>query len=314
VRTRSLGSLGIPCSELALGTWGLSGDAYGPVTEEEQVRVIGRARTLGITLYETADCYGVGAMERRLAEVLGVDEAVTIVTKIGTDRESSPPRKCFAFDFLAKSLDACAARLRPRSVDVVLLHNPSVQTIQRGDFVEFFTDQMYARRIKTWGISVGSKAAAEAALEVGAPVIELAYNVFWPDDLRAIEAEVKTRKTAILARSVLAHGLLAGYFSQDKLFPTYDHRSERWTSDELRRRIRHLDALRPLLRGDVSTLRSAALRWVLCHEQVSSAVLGPRNALQLDQLIRDAGREPPYLPLEILGALETRLEDLGARS
>src|SRR5262249_46888641 len=40
VRTRPLGKTGIDVSELALGTWGLSGDAYGPVVEQEVVRTI----------------------------------------------------------------------------------------------------------------------------------------------------------------------------------------------------------------------------------------------------------------------------------
>jgi hypothetical protein len=45
---------------------------------------------------------------------------------------------------------------------------------------------------------------------------------------------------------------------------------------------------------------------------VSSAVLGPRNPVQLDQLLREAGHEPPYLSPEALEALHIRLENVKA--
>jgi aryl-alcohol dehydrogenase-like predicted oxidoreductase len=293
----------------------LSGDAYGPVELEEQRRVIARARILGIQLFDTADVYGAGNMERLLAEVLGIDAGVTIVTKIGTRLDTEPPRKCFEIPFLEQSLDACAARLRPRTLDLVLLHNPSVATLRKGDATAFLSAQCTAGRIRSWGVSAGSIAAAEAALDAGAPVLEMAFNVFWAKELRELEQRVKLAGTAVLARSILAHGLLAGQFSNERIFPRNDHRKDRWTADELRYRVRQLDAIRPLVRGEVTSLRAAAVRWVLGHENlISCAILGPRNTLQLDQLVRDAGREPPYLPLQSLNALEARLEDVGARS
>ena len=39
VRKRPLGSVGREVAEIALGTWGLSGDAYGQVPEAEADRV-----------------------------------------------------------------------------------------------------------------------------------------------------------------------------------------------------------------------------------------------------------------------------------
>jgi len=61
----------------------------------------------------------------------------------------------------------------------------------------------------------------------------------------------------------------------------------------------------------VTSLRSAALRFVLANNVVNCAVLGPRNALQLDQLIREAGSDP-YLSPEALDALQIRLDNVKA--
>lgn len=313
MRLRPLGKTGIECSELGLGTWGLSGDAYGPVSPDEQDRVLARARALGITLFETADVYATGAMEERIGRVLGTDQRCCVVTKLGTMLHEGPPRKCFDPAFLQRSLRATAARLHPRTPDIVLLHNPSVDPLTRREATEWLSERAKAGEIRTWGVSAGSADVAQAAIDAGSPVVELAFNVLWAQDFRAIERRAQESGVGILARSVLAHGLLGGFWGYDRSFPEGDHRAERWTPGDLRSRIRHLDALRPMIRGEVATMRAAALRWVLNHELVSSAVLGPRNCLQLDQLVREAGKEPPYVPPESLAALEARLADVGAR-
>jgi predicted aldo/keto reductase-like oxidoreductase len=64
----------------------------------------------------------------------------------------------------------------------------------------------------------------------------------------------------------------------------------------------------------VNSLRAAALRYALSEEQISSVVLGPKSTIQLDQLVRDAGKEPPYLTEEAKRSLSARLENVGIKS
>ena len=74
-----------------------------------------------------------------------------------------------------------------------------------------------------------------------------------------------------------------------------------------------LTALRPSVTGDVTSLRAAALRYALSQPALSSVVIGPRSAVQLDQLVRDAGKEPPYLSDDSRSALERRLANVGIK-
>ncbi|HEX3774940.1 MAG TPA: aldo/keto reductase [Polyangiaceae bacterium] len=310
MRKRQLGNTGLSVSELALGTWGLSGDGYTQVAEIEQDAVIDRALSLGVTLFDTADSYGKGAMERKLGQRLKDKEAV-IVTKLGTDRDALPPRKCFTPAFLRQAFEASRERLQREVVDVVLLHNPSERTLERGDATSALRELKSKDAIRAWGVSVGSASVAREAIKQGAEVLELAYNAFHSRALRELESEIREKGIGILARSVLAHGLLCGQWPTNKEFASGDHRAERWTTDDLKRRISQLNALRPCVVGSVTSLRAAALRFVLASECVSSAVLGPRGSLQLDQLLRDAGKEPPYLTPESLSALDLRLANVG---
>jgi aryl-alcohol dehydrogenase-like predicted oxidoreductase len=314
MRHRPLGSTGLEVSELALGTWGLSGDGYGPVNEADQDRVIERARILGITLFETADSYAQGAMERRLGRLVGGDPTVHVVTKLGTDLLAVPARKRFEGEFVGEALARSAERLGRSRLDVVLLHNPSVAAVERGAATERLAEAESAGRIGAWGVSAGSVAVAEAAIAKGARVVSLAHNALWSKDLRELGPAISRQNVGVLAHSVLAYGLLAGLWASDKQFGPDDHRAERWTADDLRRRIGQLHALKPLVGGPVLSLRAAALRYVLSSSLVSSAVIGPRSTLQLDQLVREAGKGPPYLPAGELRALESRLRELGVNA
>lgn len=314
MRRRQLGRIEITVSEIGLGTWGLSGDGYGEVSEATQDAVIDRARSLGITLFETADVYAKGKMEAKLGERLAGDEEVVIVTKLGTDLESTPSRKRFDVAYLEQAFAKSQERLRRDVMDVVLLHNPSFDAVKHGDACAWLQDQVEAGRLRAWGVSAGDKIVARAALglERFPHVIELAHNVFCSEDVRELDFQLKQRNVALLARSVLAHGLLAGLWPVDKTFPPEDHRSQRWTGDQLRRRIHQLKAMRALNTGpSIPSMRAGAIGYVLRNQRVSSAVLGPRSVLQLDQLVRETPREPPYLDERARQQLEVQLRRLG---
>ena len=314
MRQRALGSTGIEVSEVGLGTWGLSGDGYGTVSEADQDRVIDRARRVGITLFETADSYAHGGMEARLGRLLAGDDAAHVVTKLGTDRQANVARKRFDATYLRGAFERSRERLARARLTAVLLHNPSVGAVERGDASDLMEELAKTGQVQTWGVSAGNVAVARAAIRRGARVVQLAYNAFFERDLLELSSEIREQRVGVLARSVLAYGLLAGLWSADKEFAEGDHRGERWTHDDLALRIRQLDALRPAVGGGVPSLRAVALRFVLSTELVSSAVIGPRSILQLDQLVRERGSGPPYLAPEKFDALRERLREAGVVS
>jgi aryl-alcohol dehydrogenase-like predicted oxidoreductase len=317
MRKRRFGRCDFEVSELALGTWGLSGDAYGPVYHKEVDRVIDRALELGITLFETADVYGDGKMETKLGERLDAAgdpeddaERPRIVTKIGSFTDADPPQKKFDADSLRVAFEKSRERIG-RDIDVVLLHCPSVTVLYKDETTAMLKEKSKSGELAAWGVSAGDWEAAEAAVAVGAEVVQLPYNALHSRDLHRISDRIAETDTAVLARSVLAHGLLAGHWQQHKTFFDNDHRSKRWTKETLPFRIGQLEAIRSLISEDVITLRAAALRYVLSNAMVSSSVLGPRSVTQLNQLVREAGEEPPYLDDEALMELPSRLERVG---
>jgi aryl-alcohol dehydrogenase-like predicted oxidoreductase len=266
---------------------------------------------MGVRAFETADCYAEGRMEERIGARVPENLGAFVVTKIGTRKDGTIPRKDFAVDYLKDALQRSRDRLKRDTIDCVLLHNPSRRAFDNPLLPEFMRELKERGMVRCWGVSAGTGEVGRAAMQAGAEVLELAYNVFHAQEMLELEAELGQREVGVLARSTLAHGLLCGLWPPDKQFAANDHRAERWSTDELRRRISQLNPLRTLLSAELPSLRGIALRFVLSNTLVSSAVLGPRNCLQLDQLVREAGKEPPYLEDQKRLDLRERLVTVG---
>jgi aryl-alcohol dehydrogenase-like predicted oxidoreductase len=315
VRRRPLPPLNTEVTELALGTWGLCGDGYGPVAQAESDAVIDRAIELGISLFDTADCYANGQMEQRLGRRLEQCASQALVaTRIGTDRSGDRPRKLFDEAYLKEAVERSRQRLQRDRIDICMLHNPSIATIERGEATGVLKDLAERSVIGAWGVSAGDQHVALASIEAGAKVIALPYNLMRSRDLHAIAGEIAMRGVCLLAHSVLAYGLLAAHWGPDRTFDEGDHRADRWSPEELKQRVMQLGVVRQMVGGEVLTPRCAALRFVLSNALVTSAILGPRSTAQLDQLVREAGNGPPYLSDAVLAALPGRLSAAGIYS
>jgi aryl-alcohol dehydrogenase-like predicted oxidoreductase len=312
MRRRTLGKTGIELPELSLGTWGLSGDGYGHVEDADQDQVIERALGLGIDAFDTADVYGKGEMEKRLGRLLAEHTSAVVITKIGTDRAAKPPIKCFDADYLKQAANDSRERLG-RRIDVLLLHNPSTIALRKPHVAETMNKLVEDGVARAWGVSVGDADIGRVAIEHGAQVLELAYSAFHLQDLTGVAMLAKEKEVGLLARSVLAHGLLCGQWPNTKHFPNGDHRRDRWTPDDFKKRISQLSALRPSVGGDVPSLRAAALRFALSEPAFASVVIGPRSSVQLDQLVREAGKVSPPMHEDSRAMLMRRLENVGIR-
>ena len=314
MRKRPLGKTGLVVSELSIGTWGLAGESYGPVADADADRVIRRAIDMGFALVDTADAYGAGRMELLVGKILKDHPDLVVVTKGGVDRTTDPTRKTFDPGFLRSSIERSCKRLGIGALPLFLLHHPTPDALYAGDAIGTVEALKTEGKIQHWGVAAGDEDVARAAIDKGAEVIELAYNLTHPIDLHRISGDVMVAGCGVLARSVLAYGLLAGMWAKEKTFEEGDHRNDRWTRMELEHRLDQLDAVRFLVKGEVHTLRAAAVRFVLANHLVSSAVLGVRTVEQLEQLVRETGGGPRYLPDDDLRQLPRALDKVGIHS
>lgn len=282
-KSRKLGSTGIELSVLTMGTWGLCADSYGKVFPEQRAATLTRAVEMGIRAFDMAPTWGPeGMAERAVAEAVGTRrDEVVYITRVGHATGEYGPLPAFGADELRAQCEASLKRLATDRIDVLLLQHPTLDAL-RDDLVRGTLTQLVTEgKIRAWGASVSHVDDARAALVSGARVLCVPFHMLLPDLVWDLASECRERGVGLIARNVLAHGLLSGRWGEKKRFTADDHRMYRWSSDALAARIRQANTYRQRVNGDVESVFSLALQFVLAHEDVASACFGPRTPAQV---------------------------------
>lgn len=308
MRTRKLGRSGIEVGEVGLGTWGLSGEGYGPIHDAEVRLTIEAALDAGVNFIDTAHCYGVhGEVETAIGEVLrarGRDKAF-VATRVGVERVelTGVPRKRFDRASLVAMTDETLRRLGSDHVDALLLHNPLADTLQYSDAIGTLQELRAQGKARLIGVSVGSVDVGRVALKHEIDLISVPYNCLYPKLLHSLAAQIAGSGAGVIAHTPLAYGMLADTWGANRVFGLNDHRPLRWGPVEMAKRARQREAVRVAVRGHIGSMREAALRYVLCNKLVSVVVPGARNPEHAITNAR-AAEEEPYLlddDLTVLG-------------
>ena len=120
-----LGASGLVVSKIGLGA-----NNFGGRIDKEQTRaVIERALDQGITLFDTADQYGMGKSEEFIGEILGERRHdVIIATKFASSMGESPYSRGTARRYVMHAAEASLRRLQTDYIDLYQIHVPDPQT------------------------------------------------------------------------------------------------------------------------------------------------------------------------------------------
>ncbi len=109
------------------------------------------------------------------------------------------------------------------------------------------------------------------------------YNLLYSKLLHRLSAALSGAKVAVVARSPFGYGVLADTWGASRRFRDEDHRMYRWSAADVARRVRQREGLRPLVKGDIASMRDLALRYVLANGLVSVVVPGARMVVHARQ-------------------------------
>lgn len=308
--TRKLANTGIELCELAMGTWGLCADSYGKVFDEQRAHTLARALDQGVRTFDMAPCWGPGGLsERAVADAVGERRAeCTYITRAGKVEHELGLVSDFTAEGLYKSCNDSLARLRTDRIDVLLLHNPSEAELRNEETRATCEVLLTEGKIRAWGASVACLEDGLTALDVGAQVLCVPFNLLSPRVLWDLESACSARNVALIGRSVLMYGLLAGRFTPKKRFSVDDHRSQRWSPEALSERVRQAGELRQsFFEAPPRTLAALSLRFALAHDALSCAVIGPRTPGQLESAVIALDGQRPLLSSVQLELLRRKL-------
>lgn len=327
---RVVPDLNAEVSALGAGCWTIGGPAinsgvpigWDGVDPDAAYAGLVRAHELGVTLFDTADVYGLGRSERLLGRLLATLDRATVVvcSKVGYFAGTAlhgyqPAQMRHQF---ATTLD----NLGTDYLDIYHLHSSDFGPDDR--YLPAAVD--YMTRLKAEGLirAVGIRAPHQFAEEwatgdgpnaaqtarflhlfraVRPDVVTVRYNLLSPlysEGETDIFAFAARHRVGVIVKQALAQGLL---LKPDMwglpMFSGADHRSRdpEFTTAALTAFRRRLAPLRDRYGTTAAELARVALRYVLQTAPDAPALVGFRNAEQIDTTLTSLG--DPLTPEEI---------------
>lgn len=278
------------CSQIALGCEVLGGNDWGPVDLARARDGVRCALDCGISVFDTADVYGLGRGEEELSVALGADRhRVTIVTKGGvrwTDSDEaghSPTWRDASRAYLSSAIDSSLRRLRIDAIPLYLVHCPDPDT-PIDETIECLEQARVSGRILSYGLSnydFDSVRAAAATCSISA--IQGPLNILSSESLLKEYAGARRLGLATLTYGPLAQGLLTGKYSPQSVFDHTDrrHRLDHFSRDAYANNHRLLETLREVSDDVGRSPAQVAIRWVIDCGVANSVIVGARSPAQV---------------------------------
>jgi myo-inositol catabolism protein IolS len=295
---QAIGRLGFGCEQLG-------GYEWGSVDPGEVAAAVELAVAAGVTLFDTADCYGRGESERRLGRALAPHrERVIIATKFGVRfsdsgsvwYDSSP-------EWAETAVDGSLRRLGVGVVDLLQMHYWDGVTPLNAlfDALERLRER---RKILWYGISNHVPEGIVPTDYPGLVSASLEYSLVERMHEAAARA-LAGEGLSFLAYGTLGQGILSGKYTADARFGAGDRRAHphyrNFHGEGLARSSRIVGIVNSHARALGVSPVQVAIAWVLHKLPESVALVGIKRAQQLQDAL---GALRLHLPGTTLAALD----------
>ena len=294
MRYRTFPGTDITASEIGFGAWTLTAGWWGDYTDEQASALMNEAFDLGITFFDTAPTYGKdGRGETALADAIGSKrDQVVYSTKFGYDIEmewnpeghQERPHNLDA-GIVRRSVESSLRRLRTDRIDLLQLHNPRLEHLQRDDVWELMEELKAAGKVRGYGIALGPAIGWRdegvwALQNRHLDALFIIHNLLEQDPGREFIDVARGKNIGVMVRVPHSSGLLEGKYTKDTTFDANDHRSHR-KREWLETGLRKLDKLTFLTEGGERTIGQAALQWLLADPLVVTVLPNIYDSAQL---------------------------------
>lgn len=298
IERRQLGRSGLELSVVGLGTW-VFGGRWGGADDADSKAAVHAALDAGVNWIDTADIYGQGRAERIVGEVVRErGDDVLVATKGGVAWEFGPDglriwREARG-DYLRMACERSLAALGLDHIDLYQVHWP-VAGVPAQETMEAMLDLQRRGLVRAIGVSNYARADLEAAAAAGRfDSYQPGYHMMRRQVERAELPWCAENEVGVIAYGPLAHGLFTGRMDAATTFPEDDWRasSEFFTDEVYPERVAAVRELAKVAEdgGRPGGIAELAVAWVLRRPEVTSAIIGGRNAEQARANAALAGR------------------------
>jgi aryl-alcohol dehydrogenase-like predicted oxidoreductase len=294
MHTRLLGNSDLDITPVGFGAWAVGGGdwqfGWGSQEDKDSIGAIHRALELGVNWIDTAAVYGLGHSEEVVARALADWSGRTpyIFTKCGmvwddqrkidySLREASIRREC----------ENSLRRLKVDVIDLYQIHWPADDLAETEEGWIALAKLQKEGKVRWIGASNFSAEELERASAI-APVTSLQppYSLIKRD----VEGEqlpwCEEHGVGVIVYSPMASGLLTGAMTRDRAaqLPADDWRSKNaeFQEPKLAQNLALAGRLSAVAQRHGHTAGQAAIAWTLRLPAVTAAIVGARNAGQVD--------------------------------
>jgi aryl-alcohol dehydrogenase-like predicted oxidoreductase len=289
-----LGATNIRISEVSLGCMSL------PTDENKATAIVNRALDLGINYFDTADIYHDGVNETILGRALKPHrDKIILASKAGNVRRPDGgldwnPTK----QHILESIEGSLKRLQTDYLDLYQLHGGTIND-NIGESIEAFELLKKQGKIRHYGISsIRPNVIREYAKRSSIVSVMMQYSLL---DRRPEEEclELLHRNDiSVLVRGGLAQGLLVGKPPKPYL-------------DLSAQDVENAAAAIRSISANKRTPSQTAIRYVLRHPAVTSAVVGVSSVEQLEDVVKTI--DTPILTLNDLDLMKNSIPVINYR-
>ncbi len=311
MKYRKLGGSGRDVSEIGYGAWGIGGVQWLGGTDDESLRAVHHAISLGLNFIDTALAYGDGHSERLVGRIVREsDRQLYVATKVPPKNQLWPARpgididQVFPYDYVMQCTEQSLRNLGVEAVDLQQLHVWNPEWIDRDDWRRAFEDLKRSGKVRAVGVSINDH-DPDSALELVSTglidTVQVIYNIFDQSPEARLFPLAQERQIGVIARVPLDEGGLTGEITPDTEFEPTDFRAGYFSGDRKRQVAERVTAIRRDLEGVPGTLAEIALRFCLSHPAVSTVIPGMRSVAhaEANAAVSDQGPLDP-LTLGIL--------------
>lgn len=259
-------------SKITLGTvnfgmnYGFRKNKNNKIKKKDAIKIIKKARKLGINSFDTASNYG--DSEKILGEALGTNKNSFIATKVSINKTKS-----INFPKILEEINKSRKNLRRKKLDIIQIHNADAKTLGNSKIKDFFLKLKKKNIIGKIGTTVYSEKEAIISINSGwINSIQVPYNLINQQMNKRVFKLASKKKVKIFTRSSLLKGVLT---EKILYLPAKLKLIKRQTLKNLKK-----------LNFTVDELKFLALKFAFSNKQVSSIVIGVENINQLKEIIK----------------------------
>ena len=286
-------------SAIGYGAWGIGGAPFwSNEGDSKSIESIKISYESGINFFDTAPVYGFGHSEKLIGKALNsVRDKIILATKCGLrwGKESlGSLRKDASRKSILEEIDQSLKRLNTEWIDIYQVHWPDLQTSQK-ETMETLLEIQAQGKIRYIGVSNYSVEQIKESSRYGKIIsLQPEYSLLAREIEKDIVPVCLEKKIGIIAYSPLASGVLTGKYGRDTKFK--DWRSKgiigTFTGEGFLKNINKVKRLKEIAKEEGKTCGQIAINWVLRQPGLTTALVGVKNAGQVEENIKAIGWQP----------------------